>query len=491
VFEMSGQARAGSRGNPRGRPPNSKKQTTIPSYFLQSAGAVLRLPQDQLTEVEWPANVQALLTADPRSDRPTATDGDKPPSLSTSEVNLRQTFWKSLAKWFDNQLFVAPAASAGGVPAYTLDQWRTVLRSARSIRGKRETRAANHEKLVRGFPEIWQASQKKEQNPTEKSIKNKESKLRAVLRTGSQQYMEHHNISELYPGLPLFNGCMVDNLPLPMMSHLVHHYGSLDYQHKFQKNAKFINVSMTDRTLLEEFGPDTDGTFRPAPVCVCKKKKGAKCACGFQGVLEVAKFQSEGLVFDSAAKEVRDAEFGFSATGKTAARKPAPTAEQREASMNEFYEEHRNIWTGKSLKQYGQDHLKMSMADQKNSRAMSCNYLNLEGTWSRAPRAQYLMDFWGAPDKNGLKADEVEPTNLGFNAPLDSTFFPGEAHAAGPSMCQFLARAALEEVFGNYSPKHYDKTAEEFIGQLGEDTTQTEKLPNTAPRNAWGTGLLE
>jgi hypothetical protein len=84
-----------------------------------------------------------------------------------------------------------------------------------------------------------------------------------------------------------------------MMSHLVHHYGSLDYQHKFQKHAKFINVSMTDKTFLEEFGPDTDGTVRPPPVCVCKKKKGAKCACGFQEVLEVAKFQSEGL-FDSA-----------------------------------------------------------------------------------------------------------------------------------------------------------------------------------------------
>jgi hypothetical protein len=205
---MSGQERAG-RGNPRGRPPNSKKQTTIPSYFLQSAGAVVRLPQDQLTEIEWPANVQELLRVTPRSDRPTATDGEKPPSLSTSEVNFRQNFWKSLAKWFDNQQFVAPAASAG-VPAYTLDQWRNVLRSARSLRGKRETRAANHEKLVRGFPEIWQASQKKEQNATEKSIKNKESKLRAVLRTGSHQYIEH-NISELYPGLPLFNGCMVDN----------------------------------------------------------------------------------------------------------------------------------------------------------------------------------------------------------------------------------------------------------------------------------------
>jgi hypothetical protein len=52
-------------------------------------------------------------------------------------------------------------------------------------------------------------------------------------------------------------------------------------------------------------------------------------------------------------------------------------------------------------------------------------------------------------------------------------------------MCQFLASAALEEVFRNYSPKHYDKTADEFIGQLGEDPTRTEKLPNTAPRNAW------
>jgi hypothetical protein len=167
VFEMSGQARAG-RGNPRGRPPNSKKQQTIiPAYFLQNAGQALRLPQDQLSEVQWPANVHQLLAADRRSDRPPKADGDKkPPALSTSEVNLRQNFWKSLAKWFDNQLFVAPGAASAGVPAYTLDQWRSVLRSARSLRGKRETRAANHEKLFRGFPEIWQASQKKEQNPT-------------------------------------------------------------------------------------------------------------------------------------------------------------------------------------------------------------------------------------------------------------------------------------------------------------------------------------
>jgi hypothetical protein len=266
-------------------------------------------------------------------------------------------------------------------------------------------------------------------------------------------------------------------------------YGSLDYQHKFQKHAKFINVSMTDKTLLEEFGPDTDGTERPAPVCVCKKKTTrSKCTCEFEEVLETAKFQSVGL-FDAAAKEVRDGEFGFSATGKTTARKPAPTAEQREASMNGFYNEQEKIWTGKSLKQYGHDHLKMCTKDQQDSREL-CNFLKLEGTWNRAPRAQYLMDIWGAKDNAGLKADEVEPTNLGFNA-LDSSYFPGEAHAAGPSMCQFLARAALSEVFEKDPPKHYDKTAEELIGQLGEDTTQTEKLPNTAPRNAWGLGLLE
>jgi hypothetical protein len=281
-------------------------------------------------------------------------------------------------------------------------------------------------------------------------IKNKESKLRAVLRTGSQQYMEH-NISELYPGLPLFSGCMVDNLPLPMMSHLVHHYGSLDYQHKkIQKHAKFINVSMTDRTLLlEEFGLDTDGKVQPPPVCVCKKKTTrSPCVCGFEEVLEVAKFQSEGL-FNSAAKEVRDTEFNFSATGKMAARKPAPTAEQREASMNEFYNEQKKIWTGKSLKQYGQDHLKMWTANQNDSREL-CNYLKLEGTWNRAPRAQYLMDIWGAPDSAGLKADEVEPTDLGFNA-LDSTFFPGEAHTVimyGKPVCMSTVGGAILRLIG-------------------------------------------
>jgi hypothetical protein len=214
-----------------------------------------------------------------------------------------------------------------------LDEWKKVLASARALRGKREERTENFEKLVKGFPVIWKESQKKEKHATAKSIKNKEWKLRAMLRTGTTQYLEEYNISEMYPGLPLFNGCVVDNLPLPMMSHLVHHYGSMDYQHKFQKQAKFINVSMTDRALLEEFGPDLDGKVRPAPKCVCKKKKkGAKCECEFDEVLEAAKFQSEGL-FDAAAKEVRDAEFGFSATGNGV--KEASTHRQTERGKHE------------------------------------------------------------------------------------------------------------------------------------------------------------
>jgi hypothetical protein len=476
------QATAG-RGNPRGRPPNSRKQTTIPSRFIQCVNPAVRMSQDELSELEWPANVAALLAPDARSQRP-PHDGETMIARSNEEVNLRQAFFKALDKWFESDKFVAPPATEGA-PAITPENCRELLALARAHSGKREDRDEYFAKLVQDFRPIWEDSQKKTRAAKLSSIKNKECKQRANLRTGSRQYMEY-NISELYPGLPLFNGCVVDNLPLPMMSHLTHHYGALDYQYKFQKHAKFINVSMTDKTLLGEFVPD-DGTSRPAPECVCKKKGGGKCECGFDEVLEAAKFQSEGL-FDVAAKEVRDAEFGLSATGKTAARKPAPTTEDRKARMNEFYNEQKQIWKGKSLKQYGQDHLKMSMEDQKDSKDM-CDYLKLDGMWKRAPRVQYMMDIWGAPEKAGLKPEEVEPSDLVFNA-LDSTFFPGEAEAAGPSMCQYLVRSVLAEVFENNFPLHYDKTAEEMVGTLKEDT-RTEKLPNTAPPNAWGGGLLE
>jgi hypothetical protein len=203
VLEMS-QAKAG-KGNPRGSPPKSKQQTNIPSFFLQSASPAVRLPQDKLSEIEWPSNVEELLEVDPRSDRTTPAGGEKA-ALSTSEVNLRQTFWKALGdKAFADDQFVAPTASEG-VKAATLDERKKVLASARALHGKTEERTANFEKLlVRGFPVTWKDSQKKkDKNATEKSIRNKECKLRAVLRTGSAQYLEY-NISEMYPWLPLFN----------------------------------------------------------------------------------------------------------------------------------------------------------------------------------------------------------------------------------------------------------------------------------------------
>jgi hypothetical protein len=290
--------------------------------------------------------------------------------------------------------------------------------------------------LTQKFPELWELSCLDERlvdDPKENSSKSMASLQKGTLREGYRRHLPK-NLRGVR-NVPHQMCFMVENVPIGTMKLLLAQYGDVSYQKHLQKHGQNITLSSLDAEILENYTPETCKCT--TLVCECKDKS------------NLAKHQSS-KIYSHVEKEQKAQETSF-LSGKALKKKAAVTGDEFKKFCKEFYEQEKAAWEKQTLKGFVDSSCATSLLHHGHT-YKEFHKLGLDMSWTRCPRAQFLMDVWGAARVEGLNPLDAEPTDEHFSS-LDSKF-QTQAGATGVSELKFLARDALEHVLYKLPKDH-------------------------------------